>query len=88
MSSCLCKNPEGAVFPFRFLIQAIEDGIDDPVDAGHIDKADHGSRAPADLHEAALDDVGGTQLRQSCGGKSKQVSSSGKSFSNCFTIDA
>jgi hypothetical protein len=39
MSSCLCKKPEGAVFPFVFLVQALEDGLDDPIHAGDVDEA-------------------------------------------------
>jgi len=30
-SSCLCKNAEGAGFPFQ--VEALEDGMDDPVHA-------------------------------------------------------
>ena len=59
-SSCLCKNLEGAVFPFQ--IKPLEDGVDDPIHALHVDKADHRSGATPDFHEAALDDVGGAQL--------------------------
>src|SRR6266568_9445388 len=62
MSSRLCKKPKGGVFPFVLLVHSVEDGIDDPVDAGDVDEADHGARAPPDLHKAALDDIGGAQL--------------------------
>ncbi len=56
-SSCLCKNAEGAGFPFQ--VEALEDGVDDAIDAFHVHEAHHGTRPPAHLHEAALDDVGG-----------------------------
>src|SRR5215469_18712781 len=59
-SSCLCKNLEGAVFPFQ--VEALEDGVDDPVQAFDIHKADHGPGAPPNFDEAAFDDVGGAQL--------------------------
>ena len=54
MSSGLCKQLEGAGFPFQ--VEALEDGVDDAVHALHIDEADHGPGSPAHLHEAALDD--------------------------------
>src|SRR6266849_5729034 len=60
MSSCLCKKAEGAVFPL--LVEAMEDGVDDALDAEFVDEADHGARAAAHLHEAAFDDVGGAQF--------------------------
>ncbi len=47
MSRCLCKKPELAVFPFVLLVQAVEYGMDDPVDAGGVDETDQGARAPA-----------------------------------------
>src|SRR5271157_3646010 len=59
-SSCLCKNPEGAVFPFQ--IKSLEDGVDDAVHALHIDKTDHGPSAAANFHETTLNDIGGAQL--------------------------
>jgi hypothetical protein len=62
MSSCLCKKPEGAVFPFIFLVHSVEDRIDDSVDALDIHEADPGSSAASHLHEAALNDVGRPQL--------------------------
>jgi hypothetical protein len=62
MSSCVCKRAEGTVSPLLPFVVAIEDGIDDAVDAGHIDGADHGPGAASHLHEAALDDLGGAQL--------------------------
>jgi hypothetical protein len=34
MSSCLCKNPEGASFPFQ--IKPLEYGVDDAVHALHV----------------------------------------------------
>jgi hypothetical protein len=47
MSSCLCKKAEGAVSPLAPLVVAIEDGIDNPVDALDVDEADHGPGAAA-----------------------------------------
>ena len=44
------------------VVEAIEDGVDDAIDALDVDKADHGPGAAADLYEAALDDIGGAQL--------------------------
>ncbi|MGA2608381.1 MAG: hypothetical protein ABSH01_13115 [Terriglobia bacterium] len=55
----MSNKPEGAVFPFMVLIQAIEDGINDSVDTRHVDKADHRSSTPAGFHEAALNDIRG-----------------------------
>ena len=59
-SSCLCKNAEGAVFPFQ--VEPLEDGVDDAVHRLHIDEADHGPGSAPDFDEAALDDVGGAQF--------------------------
>lgn len=58
MSSCLGKKPEGAISPFRFFVEAVEDRVQDAIDAGHVDEAHHGSRTPANFHEAPLDDIG------------------------------
>jgi hypothetical protein len=55
MSSGLCKQLEGAVFPRQ--VESLENGVDDAVDAGHIDEADHGPSSSAHLHEAALNNV-------------------------------
>jgi hypothetical protein len=54
MSSCLCKKLEGAVFPFQ--VEALENGIDDPIHALDVDEADHGAGSAPDFHEAALND--------------------------------
>jgi hypothetical protein len=62
MSSCPCKRAEGAILPFTPFVVAIEDGVDNPVHAGDVDEADHGSRAATDFHKATLDDIGGAQL--------------------------
>ena len=59
MPSCLCKKAEGAVFPA--FVEAVEDSVDDALDAGFIDEADHGTRATPHFHETAFDDVGGAQ---------------------------
>ena len=56
-SSCLCEKSEGAVFPS--FVKPVKDGVDDAIHARHIHKADHGSGATADLHKAALNDIGG-----------------------------
>ena len=60
MSSCLCKYGEGAGFPFQ--VESLEDGVDDSVHTFNVDKADHGSGAPPNFHEATLDHVGGAQF--------------------------
>src|SRR5580765_5683951 len=60
MSSRLCKKLEGAVFPVED--KSLEDGINNPVHAFHVDKADHGPGSASDFHEATLDNVGGPQL--------------------------
>ena len=60
MSSGLCKNFEGAVAPFK--IETVKDRIDNAVDAGHIDEADHGPCAPPDFYKNPLDQIGGEQL--------------------------
>ncbi len=39
MSSCLCKNLEGVIFPLQ--VEAVEDRVDDAVHAFDIHKADH-----------------------------------------------
>src|SRR3972149_8530433 len=72
MSSCLCKELEGAIFPANFFIHAVENGVDDAVHARDVYKADHGSSAAAHLHEAALDGVGGAQLAPQVPGKAKE----------------
>src|SRR2546422_4343163 len=61
-SSCLCKKPEGAVFPFGLLVHSVEDGIDNPIHAADIDEANHGPRAASHFHETPLDDIGGAEL--------------------------
>src|SRR5260370_19779325 len=71
-SSCLCKKPEGAVFPFVLLIHSVEDGVDDSVYALDVDEADHGSGAASHLHEASLDDIGGAQLSPQVAGKAEE----------------
>ena len=60
MSSCLCKYGEGAVFPFQ--IESVEDGIEDAVHTFDVHKTNHGPGSAAHFHEAALDDVRGTQF--------------------------
>src|SRR3990170_3199008 len=60
MSSCLCKQLEGAVFPLW--IHPVKDREYDAIHTLHVDKANHRSSAATNLHETALDDVGGAQL--------------------------
>jgi hypothetical protein len=55
MSSRLCKELEGAIFPFQ--IKSLENGVNDSVHALHVHKANHGAGAALDFREAALDDV-------------------------------
>src|SRR5271166_2860018 len=59
-SSCLCKNAEGAGFPFQ--VEALEDGVNDAIHTFDVHKAHHGTRPATHLDETALDDIGGTQL--------------------------
>jgi len=47
MSSCLCKNPEGAIFPFQ--VEALDDGVDDSIHTLHFHEADHGPSAAPNL---------------------------------------
>ena len=44
----MCKDAEGAVAPL--VVEAVEDGVDDPVDALDIHQADQGPGAAADSH--------------------------------------
>ena len=60
MSSRLCKQLEGAVFPLRTVL--LKDRIEDAVHALDIDETNHGTGPTANLHEAALDGVGGAEL--------------------------
>src|SRR5215467_14002006 len=69
-SSCLCKNPEGAVFPLQ--VKALEDGINNAISALDIQKAHRGPGAPPYLHETTLDDVGGGQLSPQMPGKAAE----------------
>src|SRR3990172_2435848 len=70
MSSRLCKKPEGAVFPLGTVL--LKDGIEDPIHALDIDETNHGTGAAADLHEAALDGVGGAELPPEVAGEVKE----------------
>lgn len=58
MSSGLCKNLEGAIFPLQ--IETLKDGVDDSVDTGHVNKAHHTSSSSSDFYETTLDHVGST----------------------------
>ena len=91
-SSCLCKNLEGACFPFQ--VKAIEDGIDNAVHTFHVYKADHRPRPPSHFHKTTLDNIRSAQLLPQmfwetfhrCFGKLKNANRSGRSFSSCLTI--
>ena len=83
MSSCLCESVEGAIFPLW--VHAVKDREDDSIHALHVDEANHGPRSPADLHEAALDDVGGAQLPPQVSRELEKLSSSGRSLSSWRT---
>ena len=54
MSSSLCKNLEGAIFPLQ--VEAMKDRVDNAVHAFDIHKADH--RPSPDLDEQAFDNYG------------------------------
>src|SRR5215469_17705819 len=69
-SSCVCKNLEGAGFPFQ--VESLEDGVDDAVHAFHVHKAHHGPSSVAHFHEAALDHVGGAQFMPQMSGKGEE----------------
>src|ERR1043165_2361850 len=69
-SSCLCKNLEGAGFPFQ--VKAIENGIDNSVHAFHVHKADHWPRPSSHLHKATLDNIGSAQLLPEMFGKTEK----------------
>ena len=57
-SSSLCKKVEGTVFPLMILMHAVEDGKDDPVDAGDVSEADRGPGTAPHFDKATLDHVG------------------------------
>ncbi len=69
-SSCLCKNPEGAGFPFQ--VKALEDGVDDSIHALDVYKAHHGPGTAPNLDEAALDHIGRAQLFPEMPGKAEE----------------
>ena len=60
MSSCLCKGPEGAAAPP--VVEAVEDGVDDSFHAVDVHKTSYRPSAAPDLHEPALDGIGGAWL--------------------------
>jgi hypothetical protein len=66
----LCKNAEGAVFPFQ--VRALEDGVDDAVHALHVHKAHHGPGTPPHLDETTLNDVGSAQLSPEMPGEAEE----------------
>src|SRR5947209_12596256 len=60
MSSGLCKHAEGAVSPVK--IESVKNGIDNAVDAVHVDKTDHRPSSAPDFYKNTLDDIGSAQL--------------------------
>ena len=60
MSSRLCKNLEGAVFPVQ--VKSLEDGIDDAIHTLNIHEADHRPGSPAYFDETTLNQIGGAQF--------------------------
>jgi hypothetical protein len=58
---------------FPVLVETTENRIDDPVDAFDVGEDDYGPGAPTDFDEAALDNVGGTQLSPQVRRKRKEV---------------
>src|SRR3989304_433697 len=79
MSSCLCKQLEGAVFPLW--IHPVKDREYDAIHALEVDKANHRSSAAPNLHETALDDVGGAQFSPQMSRELEERHSSGRSLS-------
>jgi hypothetical protein len=69
-SSRLCKNAEGAGFPFQ--VEALEDGVDDAVHALHVHEADHGPSTTAYFHETTLHEVGAAQLLPQVSGEAEE----------------
>jgi hypothetical protein len=61
-STSLCKKVEGAVFPLRLLVQAFEDGVDDPLDAAAGEEVALLLGAAAHFDKATLDHICGVQL--------------------------
>jgi hypothetical protein len=49
MSSCLCKELEGAVFPVE--IESLEDRVNNSIHALHVDEADHAPSSTPDFDE-------------------------------------
>src|SRR5439155_8865531 len=70
MSSGLCKKLEGAVFPFQ--VESLEDGVDDAVNAGDVDEANHGPGSSSNFDEAAFDDVSGAHLLPQMAGQGEE----------------
>ena len=64
--------------------EAVEDRIDNPVDALHIRKHHHGPGSAPNLHEAALDGVSGAQLLPEVLGKVKEVEQFGQILLQAF----
>src|SRR5438445_897278 len=70
-SSSLCKEVEGAGFPFQ--IESLEDGVDDAVHTFYVHKAHHRSGSPSHFHEATLDHVGGAQFAPQVPGERRRT---------------
>src|SRR5579875_2081562 len=84
MSSCLCKKAKDAVPPLMLFVVAIEDGIDNPVDAGGVDEAHHRSRAATNFHEAPLNDVGCAQRTPEVPREIERPAPKSPSFRLCY----
>lgn len=60
MSSGLCKNPEGAIAPFK--VETVKDRIDNPVDAGQVNETDHERALSRSGHSAGHHDSAARDL--------------------------
>ena len=67
MSSCLCKNSEGAVS--ILLVKLVEDRKDDAIHTVNIDKTQHMACPATNLNKTPLDHIGGGQLSPQRPGK-------------------
>ncbi len=76
LSSCLCEKAQGAVSPLW--VHPVKDREHDSVHAIHVDKANHRSSPAPDLHEAALDDVGGAQVPPQMSGEVEETEQFGQ----------
>jgi len=70
MSSRLCKNLEGAIFPFQ--VKSLEDGINDAIHTSHIHETNHWPGPPTYFDKTTLNDVGGAQFTPQMLGQGKE----------------